>query len=53
MSESSPVKVRVRSFAEFFGDSPLPVAVDTYQRGYEYAMISAFDKYVSNLEKGG
>lgn len=34
MSESTPVKVNVLSFLEFFAKSPLPVAVDTYQRGF-------------------
>jgi len=32
--EVGPVKVNVRSFVEFFGESSLPVAVDTYQRGF-------------------
>lgn len=30
----SPVSVTVNSFTEFFGESPLPIAVDTYQRGF-------------------
>lgn len=34
MYESAPVQVSVRSFVEFFGESSLPVAVDTYQRGF-------------------
>ncbi len=34
MIETGPVKVEVRSFVEFFGNSNLPVAVDTYQRGF-------------------
>ena len=34
MHETAPVKVSVRSFAEFFAESSLPVAVDTYQRGF-------------------
>ncbi|MGM0855872.1 MAG: DUF262 domain-containing protein [Pseudomonadota bacterium] len=31
---SIPVTVGVRSFVEFFSESSLPVAVDTYQRGF-------------------
>ena len=34
MLESGPVKASVRSFVEFFGESSLSVAVDTYQRGF-------------------
>lgn len=34
MPESGPVTVSVRSFVEFFSESSLPVAVDTYQRGF-------------------
>ncbi len=34
MSENSSVKVSVQSFTEFFDETALPVAVDTYQRGF-------------------
>lgn len=34
MPDSQPVRVSVRSFPEFFGESVWLVAVDTYQRGF-------------------
>lgn len=34
MHNAIPVKVSVRTFTEFFSESSLPVAVDTYQRGF-------------------
>lgn len=30
----SPVQVGVKSFVDFFGESTLPISVDTYQRGF-------------------
>ncbi|MFD2438584.1 DUF262 domain-containing protein [Modicisalibacter luteus] len=41
MLEAGPVKVSVRSFVEFFGESTLPVAVDTYQRGFVWNLEKA------------
>ncbi|MCT0199076.1 DUF262 domain-containing protein [Synechococcus sp. CS-1325] len=34
MSEPVPVDVSVQSFAQLFAESPFPLAVDTYQRGF-------------------